>query len=620
MQVKVELQMERHSVETKATSDRADRLANLLTLSYEPMLAWSLDGSIEFWNAGAERLYGFAPNEAVGRVSHSLLQTKFPIQFAELRSQLRNEHYWSGELHHICKDGHEVIVDSRMQLLGDDTVLEVNRDITEIKALMTQQATLVRELLAANAKFAAVFNQSGNFAGIMDLEGRLCEVNDLAVNWCGYTRDQVLDRPFSETQWWRGSERVKERIRSAARRAASGQVFREILPYWLADGTERVVDFAMHPIRDESGKVAFLHPTGVDITERKRAEETQQLLMAELNHRVKNTLASVQAIMQQTLRRAKDPPEFVASFTGRVQALSRVHSLLSTTGWQGTNLDALIRDQLLQGAVDESRITACGPPVRLAPQMALHIALMLHELGTNAIKHGALQSAAGKVTISWTVEDAMLRVRWAERGGPTPVAPTKRGFGRTLIEESAKGEGGNAHLSVAVEGIAWNIAVRLSEPITDTAKAFRGDRVGIVPSTGAAPEDASAARLAGKRFIVVEDEPLVALDIVAALENAGAEVVGRSSTTPEALEMIENAALDAALLDANLRGQSVDQIAAALTLRNLPFLFVTGYGRESLPKAFANASMITKPFSWQQLVEGAATIVEQPVVVSRLKK
>src|SRR6516164_1928647 len=104
------------------------------------------------------------------------------------------------------RSGREVIVDSRMQLLRDGTVLEVNRDVTEVKALGTRQAALMRDLLAAGAKFEAVFNQSGIFAGIMDLQGRLREVNDLAVQWCGYTREQVLDQPFSETPWWRGSE------------------------------------------------------------------------------------------------------------------------------------------------------------------------------------------------------------------------------------------------------------------------------------------------------------------------------------------------------------------------------------------------------------------------------
>jgi PAS domain S-box-containing protein len=264
--------MERESAAMEATSERAERLANLLTLSHEPMFAWRLQGSIEFWNAGAERLYGFAADEAVGRVSHSLLQTKFPVEFAELRSQLRNERYWSGELRHTCKDGREVIVDSRMQLLRDDTVLEANRDVTEVKALGTRQATLMRDLLAASAKFEAVFNQSGIFAGIMDLQGRLREVNNLAVDWCGYTREQVLDRPFSETPWWRGSEEMQARIRFATDQAASGRIFREELRYWVADGSERIVDFAIHPIRDQSGAVVFLHPTGIDITERKQAE------------------------------------------------------------------------------------------------------------------------------------------------------------------------------------------------------------------------------------------------------------------------------------------------------------------------------------------------------------
>ncbi len=236
------------------------------------MLVWRLDGSIEFWNVGAQRLYGFARGEAVGRSSHTLLQTEFPVEFTELRSQLVDRGHWSGELRHICKDGREVTVDSRMQLLGDDTVLEVNRDLTEVKALNVRQATLLQELGATTAKFEALFNQSGIFAGILDLQGYVREVNKLSVEACGYTKEQVLNRPFWDTAWWRGSEEMKAKIRFATDQAASGFVFREELRYWVADGSERVVDFAMHPIRDQSGAVMFLHPTGIDITERKQAE------------------------------------------------------------------------------------------------------------------------------------------------------------------------------------------------------------------------------------------------------------------------------------------------------------------------------------------------------------
>ena len=241
-------------------------------LSHEPMFAWTLDGAIRFWNIGAERLYGFAQSEAVGRSSHALLQTEFPIEFDTLRSQLQRERYWSGELRHTCKDGHEVTVDSRMQLLADGIVLEANRDVSELKALAARQETLRRDLSTAAAKFEALFNQTGIFAGIMDLQGYLREANDLSLDWCGYTREQVLDRPFWDTPWWRGSEEMKSRIRFATDQAISGLVFREELRYWLADGSERIVDFAMHPIRDRSGTVVFLHPTGIDITEQRHSD------------------------------------------------------------------------------------------------------------------------------------------------------------------------------------------------------------------------------------------------------------------------------------------------------------------------------------------------------------
>ena len=119
-----------------------------------------------------------------------------------------------------------------------------------------------------NAKFAAVFNQSGIFAGILDTQGIVRDVNALAFEACGYTLDETLTCLFWETPWWRDSEHAKARIRLAVRQAAAGEAFAETLPYCLADGSERVVEFAMHPIVDEAGVVRFLHPTGIDVTER----------------------------------------------------------------------------------------------------------------------------------------------------------------------------------------------------------------------------------------------------------------------------------------------------------------------------------------------------------------
>jgi PAS domain S-box-containing protein len=158
---KNELGLERESP-TDEVPGGPERLATLLTLSYEPMLAWRLDGPIEFWNAGAERLYGFAPDEAVGHTSHTLLQTEFPIDFSDFHSQLRDRRNWLGELHHICKDGSKVIVDSHMQLFGDSLVLEANRDITKqrqieesLRGAQVELAERAAELEAANKELEA---------------------------------------------------------------------------------------------------------------------------------------------------------------------------------------------------------------------------------------------------------------------------------------------------------------------------------------------------------------------------------------------------------------------------------------------------------------------------------
>jgi signal transduction histidine kinase/DNA-binding response OmpR family regulator len=372
------------------------------------------------------------------------------------------------------------------------------------------------------------------------------------------------------------------------------------------------------PILGMDGEITEWFGAARDITDRKRAEETQQLLLSELNHRVKNMLASVHAIAQQTLRRAKDPATFADSFNGRLQSMSRMHTLLSNTGWEGADLREVIHDQLLPGAVDDRRVSISGPPVRLEPQTAMHMAMMFHELGTNSVKYGALSRPDGTVLISWIVSGDWLCLDWRERGGPPIKAPVGRGFGTTLIEQTVKSQEGSARRSIEVDGMRWEIILPLTSADDAAPKAFSDIRK-LLHQGSDMPATYAPASIKGKRFLVVEDEPLIGLEIASTLQQEAALVLGPVAAVSDALRIIEKDELDGALLDANLRGQPAGDIAAALTRKGIPFVFVTGYGREALPASFAHARVLKKPFIERELLEAAALLVEQPGAVLRLR-
>jgi two-component sensor histidine kinase/CheY-like chemotaxis protein len=348
-------------------------------------------------------------------------------------------------------------------------------------------------------------------------------------------------------------------------------------------------------------------------TGRKRAEDTQKLLLVELSHRVKNMLASVHAIARLTLRNASDPAAFVESFTGRLQSMARMHSLLTNSGWDGADLRDTILDQILPGAADDKRVVVSGPSVRLEAQTAQHTGMVLHELGTNSVKYGALSRSDGQVSIEWTVRGDSLVLDWRERGGPRIAEPLKRGFGTNLIEQTVKGQGGSARRSVEAEGIYWEITFPLAsaddgDALTDAAEGQ--------PSRSPVTAPAS---LKGRKLAVIEDDPLIAFNIASTLEHCGAQVFGPVATVAEALRLIEDSELDGALVDANLRGKPVSEVAAALTRKGIPFAFVTGYDREALPASFAGASLLKKPFTDEQLLDATALLIEQPQTVLRLR-
>jgi CheY-like chemotaxis protein len=248
------------------------------------------------------------------------------------------------------------------------------------------------------------------------------------------------------------------------------------------------------------------------------------------------------------------------------------------------------------------------------------VALMLHELGTNSVKYGALSKAEGVVSVSWAVNDNRLRLDWRERGGPPVKSPLKRGFGTNLIEQTVKGEGGTSHMIVEADGLRWEITLPLNAGGAD-ASGRRNKPAKQAPfGPRKIPQVGPPEPLRGKRFLIVEDEPLIALEIVAGLESVGVDVEGPVGSVEDALRAIEDASFDGVLLDANLRGEPAGDIAAALTRRNIPFVFVTGYGRQALPESFGQSMMLAKPFTQEQLLQTAARLVRPVPPGLRLHK
>ena len=429
-----------------------ERLADLLMLSYEPMFAWKLHGAIEFWNTGAERLYGFAPNEAVGHSSHSLLQTKFPIELAELRSQLRNEHYWAGELRHICKDGREVIVDSRMQLLGDDTVLEVNRDVTEIRALLTA----LQEGELRLRSLAAIVESSDDAIVSKNLDGIIINWNTGAQRVFGYTAAEAVGQPISIVIP-ADRESEEREILTRIRRGERIDHFETIRR--RKDGTLIVVSLSVSPVRNAEGQIVGASKIARDITEQKRSQEQIATLAREAEHRSKNLLATVQATVR--LSQSETPDGLKRAIEGRIQSLANVHSLFVKTRWIGADLST-IATQELAPYFEKNRVRIDGPPVVLEPDVAQIAAVTLHELATNAAKYGALAVLDGQVDLTWSHDaDGLLRLCWTESNGPKVQQPTHKGFGGRITEQMIAQRSGTTHFDWRADGLVCEITLKV---------------------------------------------------------------------------------------------------------------------------------------------------------------
>ena len=588
------------------------RFQSMLESLPSAIYATDAQGHVTFFNDAAADLAGRRPNLGVDQwcITWKLYRpdgTPLPHDECPMAVALKEKRAIRGlELIAERPDG------SRARVIPYPTPLfDKNGElIGGINMLVDASARLKSE--QELARLGAVIASSEDAVIGLNLQGIVTHWNEGATQLYNYESHEMIGQPIENIVPPELHAQESEILAKLRR----GERVKNYETERVGKGGRRIsISLSASSLRDEANNIIGMTKVGRDITERKRAEQLQQLLLNELNHRVKNTLATVQAIAHQTVRSARSPGDFAVSFTARLQALSRAHNLLTQSSWQGAELLPLIREQLIFTDSNE-RISYAGPKVSLEPQIALHISMVLHELGTNARKYGSLSVPRGRVTLNWSVqstrtnEDPTLLLKWQERDGPSVAAPIKQGFGTTLIQQSIQAHGGDVIIDYGPEGVTCEIKVPLVHEMNKKVETYEMPALDS-SLEGASEKSGSSSGLSieGKRILIVDDEPLLLMDLEDTLVNAGCVVIGPASTLPQAKVLIGEAEFDIALLDVNLGGQRVDELAAALTQKNIPFAFVTGYGREGLPQSFRHAPLIGKPFSQQQLLKVVRQLV-----------
>jgi two-component sensor histidine kinase len=236
--------------------------------------------------------------------------------------------------------------------------------------------------------------------------------------------------------------------------------------YLNAEQKYRVLETHARPRFSSTGEFLGMIGVNVDVTEREEAERARELLVAELNHRVKNTLSVVQGIAHQTFRSATNPVEARRAFEGRLVALAHAHNLLTRSNWENASLHDLAELTLDAKGANAKRVVLSGPKILLPPREAVSIAMALHELCTNAIKYGALSNEHGRINLKWARIDGanpQLQIQWHESGGPPVIPPSRRGFGSLLLERTlAHDLAGEVTMAFAPTGLVCSIGAPLT--------------------------------------------------------------------------------------------------------------------------------------------------------------
>jgi PAS domain S-box-containing protein len=377
--------------------------------------------------------------EAVEAIVRSIMTTGEPvtgIEVAGQRADQNEDRAWITYWHPVRGPAGEIV--------GINVAAE---EITERKRAEAA-------LQASERQFHTLADSIPQLVWMAEADGRVFWFNR---HWYDYTGAPTEDHDAYDWQTFLASDSALDVRRCWARSLKDGTALEMEASLLGKDEQNRPFLTRVIPLRDPTTTVYRWIGTHVDISEQRRREEHVRFIIDELSHRTKNLLAVVMAIANQTALNATDVREYQARLLNRLQALAQCHDLLVKDNWRGASFLDLVWSQMRPfGEINASRIDASGPDIVLRPDAVQNLGLALHELATNASKHGALSRANGEVSIQWRLEADTIRLHWREKGGPLVKPPRRRGFGHVVIEQIVpRALNGNGRLDFSREGVNW---------------------------------------------------------------------------------------------------------------------------------------------------------------------
>ena len=444
-------------------------LAAVVASSADAIESLSLDGTILTWNQAAEELYGHTAEEAIGRSLALIVPEERRGEIARTIEAVRaGENMWF-ETRRRRKDGSEVevAVDAAPIRTADGAVIGISKVTHDISERRRAEATLQER----EEQFRTLANSVPQLVWMANSDGWIVWYNDRWYEYTGTTPEQMEGDGWHRVHDPAVLPDVVARWNESVR---TGKLFDMTFPLRGADGTFRPFLTRVVPLHDSQGRVARWFGTSTDIAAQVEHERHLNFVMRELSHRSKNLLAVVQAMARQTMQHSGGFEDFEGRFMGRLHGLARSHDVLVRQDWTGATIRDLVSAQLAPFVrEDGASVELEGENLILKPDAVQNLGFALFELGTNAVKYGALAAPAGKVKISWDMIESSgrkhVRFVWQETGGPPVTQPLRKGFGAMVIERFiAVTFGGHVESLFLPEGFCWTLEIPaehlLSEP------------------------------------------------------------------------------------------------------------------------------------------------------------